>query len=160
MKVKMNVNGRDYELLVEPNWSLLDVLRDKLRLTGTKKGCEEGECGACTVIVDGKAVNSCLVLAVEADGKKIFTIEGLAGNGELHPLQRAFVEHHAFQCGFCTPGMIMSALALLNEKPNPTEEDVKKAIAGNLCRCADYTNIIKAILEASKDVRHIIRSQS
>lgn len=154
-QIKINVNGKDYELLVEPNLSLLDVLREKLKLTGTKRGCEEGECGACTVIMDGKAVNSCLVLAVEADGKKITTIEGLEENGELHPLQKAFIDYHAFQCGFCTPGMIMTAKALLDENPHPTEEDIKRAIAGNICRCADYTNIIKAIMAASKSIKRI-----
>ncbi|MEM1550847.1 MAG: (2Fe-2S)-binding protein [Candidatus Bathyarchaeia archaeon] len=148
--IKVNINGKDYELLADHNWSLLDLLREKLRLTGTKRGCEEGECGACTVIMDGKAVNSCLVLAVEADGKKILTIEGLASNGELHPIQKAFIEYHAFQCGFCTPGMIMMAKALLDENPEPTEEDIKKAIVGNICRCADYTNIVKAIVAASR----------
>ncbi len=141
----LKVNGEEYQLKVEPQEILLDVIRDKLNLTGTKRGCDSGDCGACTIIMDGKAVNSCLVLALEADGKEILTIEGLAKKGQLHPLQKAFVEYGAIQCGYCTPGMIMSAKALLDENPDPTEEEISKAIAGNLCRCTGYVKIVQAI---------------
>lgn len=141
----LKVNGEKYQVEVEPQEILLDVIRDKLNLTGTKRGCDTGDCGACTIIMDGKAVNSCLVLALEADGKEIVTIEGLAKKGQLHPLQEAFVQHGAVQCGYCIPGMIMSAKALLNENRNPTEEEIRKAIAGNLCRCTGYAKIVQAI---------------
>jgi len=144
------VNGELYEVAVHPHWTLLEVLREELDLTGAKKGCDAGDCGGCTVILDGKPVVSCLTLAVEADGRDILTIEGLAQNGQLHPIQNAFVEHGAIQCGFCTPGMIMSAKALLDENPNPTEEEVRRAIAGNLCRCTGYVKIVEAILAASR----------
>jgi carbon-monoxide dehydrogenase small subunit len=148
--IKLKVNGETHELLVEPRELLLDVLRNRLELTGTKEGCGTGDCGACTVIVDGKTVNSCLMLAVEADGKEILTVEGLAQNGELAPIQKAFVEEGAIQCGFCTPGMVLSAKILLDETPHPTDEEIKMRIAGNLCRCTGYTKIIKAIQAASK----------
>lgn len=148
--VKINVNGQVYEVRVESRKSLLDLLRNELGLTGTKKGCDSGDCGACTVLMNGKPVNSCLVLAVEANEKDILTIEGLTGGSEIHPLQKAFINHGAVQCGYCTPGMILSAKALLDENPNPTEEEVKKAIAGNLCRCTGYKKIIEAILTASR----------
>lgn len=141
----LKVNGEEYQVEVEPQEILLDVIRDKLNLTGTKRGCDTGDCGACTIIMDGKAVNSCLVLALEANGKEIVTIEGLAKKGQLHPLQEAFVQHGAVQCGYCTPGMIMSAKALLDENRNPTEEEIRKAIAGNLCRCTGYAKIVQAI---------------
>ncbi|MFC2047569.1 molybdopterin-dependent oxidoreductase [Chloroflexota bacterium] len=147
--IELAVNGETYEITVEPSKTLLDVLREDLNLTGTKKGCDRGECGACTVLLDGKAVSSCLTLAVQAQGKKILTIEGLADNGKVHPLQQAFVEHNAIQCGYCTPGMILSAKALLDENPNPTEEDVKTALSGNLCRCTGYVRIIQAVLAAA-----------
>jgi carbon-monoxide dehydrogenase small subunit len=129
---------------------LLDVIREDLGLIGTKEGCGLGECGACTVIMDGKTVNSCLVLAIEADGKEITTIEGLTDGDKLHPVQQAFVDEGGLQCGFCTPGMIMSAKVLLDENPNPTDEEIKRGIAGNLCRCTGYTKIIKSIKTASK----------
>ena len=143
--ININVNGDDHEVAVRPGTTLLDLLRDDLHLTGTKKGCELGDCGACTVILDGKAVNSCLLLALEADGKKVETIEGLAGSKQLHPIQQAFVEKGAIQCGYCTPGMIMRVKAILDENPDPTREEIKKALSGNLCRCTGYTKIIKAV---------------
>lgn len=148
--IQLEVNGVLYEVAVKPWATLVDVLRDDLGLTGTKKGCERGECGACTVLMDNRAVNACLVLAVEAQGKKIVTVEGLARDGELDPLQKAFIELAALQCGFCTPGMLMSAKALLMENPRPTEDEIRKAIAGNLCRCTGYTRIVQAIRKASE----------
>lgn len=151
--VNLKINGEAYELNVKPNTLLLDLIRDEIGLTGTKRGCDTGECGACTVLIEGKSVNSCLVLAVEADGKNILTIEGLIKNGKLHPIQEAFIEEGAVQCGFCTPGMILSAKALLDTNPNPKEEEIKKAIAGNLCRCTGYTKIIKAIISAAKKMK-------
>jgi carbon-monoxide dehydrogenase small subunit len=147
--IKIAVNGEDYELLVKPNELLIDLLRNRLDLTGTKEGCGTGDCGGCTVLVDGKPLNSCLTLAVEVDGKNILTIEGLAQGGELHPLQKAFVDEGAVQCGFCTPGMILSAKALLDENPHPSEEEIKRGIAGNFCRCTGYQKIIKAIQAVS-----------
>jgi len=147
--IKLRVNGVEEEVMIEPWWNLARVLRDELNLTGTKIGCETGDCGSCTVLVDGKAVKSCLYLAMKARGKDILTIEGLRGeNGELHPLQKAFIEHFAIQCGYCTPGMIMVAKALLDENPNPTEEEVKEGLDGNLCRCTGYVKIIEAVLAA------------
>jgi carbon-monoxide dehydrogenase small subunit len=129
--------------------TLLQMLRDKLALTGTKNGCEAGECGACTVLVDGEPVNSCMMLAVEADGRNILTVEGLAAEGELNPLQQAFVEHNAVQCGFCTPGMLMTTTALLQRNPHPTEDEIKDALVGNLCRCTGYVRIIQAVQSAA-----------
>ena len=149
-EITLNVNGLNRKVLVDASTTLLDVLREDLHLTGTKRRCEAGDCGACTVIMDGRAVVSCLILAVEAEGKSIITIEGLARNGELEPLQRAFVDKGAIQCGYCTPGMIMSAKALLDRNPHPTEEEVRKAIAGNLCRCTGYAKIVEAIMEVSR----------
>jgi aerobic-type carbon monoxide dehydrogenase small subunit (CoxS/CutS family) len=151
--IMLNVNDEFYEVAVEPHRTLLEVLRDTLGLTGTKKACDEGECGACTVLMDGKPVSSCLVLAVEAQGKRITTVEGLAHNGELHPLQQAFLEHGAFQCGFCTPGMLMAAVGMLNENPKPTEAEVRRGIAGNLCRCTGYTRVAEAILIAAEKIQ-------
>lgn len=148
--IRLTVNGESYTVAVEPCESLLDVLRDKLSLTGTKKGCNRGDCGACTIIMDGKTVNSCLVLAVEADDKEVLTIEGLANKGQLHPIQEAFIQQGAVQCGYCTPGMIMSAKALLDENPNPTEGEVRQAIGGNLCRCTGYVKIVDAIKKAAE----------
>lgn len=148
-QIKLNVNGLEYSVLVEPHWTLLDVLRDEIGLMGTKKGCDKGECGACTVIMDGEAVLSCLVLAIQCQGKDVLTIEGLAQNGELDPLQDAFVKHGAIQCGFCTPGMIMASRALLNKTPHPSEEETQRALSGNLCRCTGYTKIIAAVQKAS-----------
>ena len=143
--VKFYVNGAPFELLVPANRTLLSVLRDDLALTGTKEGCGAGECGACTVIVDGKAVNACLILAPELDGKHIETVEGLAKGSELSPLQESFIEHMALQCGFCTPGMLMSAESLLRENPHPTRDEIKSAMSGNLCRCTGYKKIVEAI---------------
>jgi carbon-monoxide dehydrogenase small subunit len=150
--IKLSVNGKEYELSVPPHRTLLEVIREELGLTGTKEGCGLGECGACTVIMGGKAVNSCLVLAAEADGKEITTIEGLAKGDKLHPIQQAFIDHGGFQCGFCTPGMIMSAKALLDEKPKPTETEIRKGISGNFCRCTGYTKIIESIKAAAADM--------
>ncbi len=144
--IKLRINGRTEEIVVEPYWTLLRVLRDSLGLMGTKWGCESGDCGVCSVIIDGKIINSCLVLAMDATDKEITTIEGLARDGNLHPLQQAFVRHGAIQCGYCTPGLIMAAKALLDEYPQPTEDDIKMALAGNLCRCTGYVKIVEAIL--------------
>lgn len=145
LKVSFVLNGKQIEIETEPNKRLLDLLRDDLNLTGTKEGCSIGECGACTVIMNGKAVNSCLVLAGEIDGSEIITIEGIAQNGNLHPLQENFLKYGAVQCGFCTPGMILSTYALLKQNPFPDEETIKEAIAGNLCRCTGYKQIIEAV---------------
>jgi carbon-monoxide dehydrogenase small subunit len=144
-ELKLTVNGEPYEVFIEPRTTLLSLIRDYLGLTGTKEGCSEGMCGACTVLVDGKAVKSCLVLALQVHDKKVTTIEGLAQGGQLHPVQDSFIEHGAVQCGFCTPGMVLTAKAFLDEHQSPTEEDVKFAIAGNLCRCTGYVKIIEAI---------------
>lgn len=144
--MEFKVNGEHYEVAVKPNRTLLEVLREDLGLTGTKVGCNQGDCGSCTVLLDGKAVCSCLTLAVEAQGKEIITIEGLASNGQLHPIQQAFIDYFAVQCGYCTPGMIMSAKALLDENPDPTEDEVRHALQGNLCRCTGYVKIVEAIL--------------
>lgn len=147
--MRLTVNGEHCQVAVEPTSTLLELIRDHLHLTGTKEGCNTGDCGACTVLLDKRPVNSCLVLAIEADGKEILTIEGLAENGKLHPLQEAFIEHGAVQCGFCTSGLILTAKAFLDENPSPSEEEVKRAISGNLCRCTGYARITKAILAAS-----------
>jgi carbon-monoxide dehydrogenase small subunit len=152
--ITLNVNGRDYPLEVKPNEILLNVLRDRLGLMGTKYGCGIGECGACTVLLEGKAILACQTLAFTADGKRITTIEGLEQDGELHPLQQAFIDEGAVQCGYCTPGMILSAKALLDVKPDPTNEEIKQAIRGNLCRCTGYTNIVRAIKTASDTIRN------
>lgn len=151
--VTLNVNDEKYQVIVRPRESLLDVLRNKLNLTGTKKGCNEGDCGACTVIMDGRTVNACLVLAVEAEGQKITTVEGLAQGSQLHPLQESFVRHGGFQCGFCTPGMLMSAKVLLDEIPDPTEEQIRKGISGNLCRCTGYAKIVESIKDAAQSMK-------
>lgn len=155
MKYKVNfyVNEEPIELYVDANKTMLNVLRDELCLTGTKEGCGAGECGACTIIADGKPLNACLVLAPELDGMHITTIEGIAKDGELSELQKQFVKFSALQCGFCTPGFIMSGTALLQENPNPSREEIKTAIAGNLCRCTGYVRIIEAIEEAAKVLR-------
>ncbi|GAI86087.1 unnamed protein product [marine sediment metagenome] len=149
-QIQLRINGEVYETAVQPWKTLLQVIREDIGLTGTKENCNMGECGACTVLMDGKPVNSCLTLAIEAQGKDIVTVEGLAKDGELHPVQQAFIEHGAIQCGFCTPGMVLSAKVLLDRNPHPTEEEVRKAMSGNLCRCTGYTKIIEAVLAASK----------
>jgi carbon-monoxide dehydrogenase small subunit len=153
MQLNFTVNNRTEHLNVSGDERLIDILRDELGLTGTKEGCGEGECGACTIIMNGKIVPSCLILACQAQGATITTIEGISKNGELHPIQQAFVETGAVQCGFCTPGFIMVSKVLLEENPNPTEAEIRKAIAGNLCRCTGYTKIIEAIQLAAKRMR-------
>ncbi|MBW2038403.1 MAG: (2Fe-2S)-binding protein [Deltaproteobacteria bacterium] len=151
--VLLRVNGETHEVFITPSRTLLEVLRHDLHLTGAKEACGIGACGACSVLVNGKPVNSCITLAVEVEGQEIETIEGLAEAGNLHPLQKAFIDHHAFQCGFCTPGMIMAAKALLDRNPEPTEEEIRNAISGNLCRCTGYGNITNAILSAAEKMR-------
>ncbi len=148
--IKLIVNGESVEAAVEPNQTLLQFLREDLGLTGTKHGCGLGDCGACTVILDGKPVNSCLVLAVQSNGCEVLTIEGLAENGKLHPIQQSFVDKGAIQCGFCTPGMILSAKALLEDNPRPTEQEIRTAISGNLCRCTGYQKIVEAIQDVAE----------
>jgi carbon-monoxide dehydrogenase small subunit len=148
-EIVLKVNGTNYRVRIEPWRTLVEVLRETLGLTGTKKSCNEGECGACTVIVDGKPVASCLMLAMDAQGKDILTIEGLSEGEKLHPIQEASLKHGAIQCGFCTPGMVMSAKALLDENPKPTISEIRKAISGNLCRCTGYQHIIDSIMAAS-----------
>jgi len=148
--IRFILNTESIEVEVEPHLTLLQLLRDRLEMTGTKEGCGMGECGACTVLIDGKAVNSCIFPALEVEGKSVTTIEGLTDvQGNLHSIQKAFIEYGAIQCGFCTPGMVLSAKALLDENPKPTEEEIRNAIAGNLCRCTGYLQIIKAIKESS-----------
>ena len=148
--IRLRINAEDYELAVAPNLTLLETLREDLGLTGAKEGCQEGTCGACTVLLNGKAVRSCLILAMEAEGKEIITIEGLAGEDELHPIQEAFVNHGGVQCGFCTPGMILAAKALLDTNANPSEEEVRTAISGNLCRCTGYRKIVKSVIAVAQ----------
>lgn len=152
-KLRAKINGKRIDAMVAPNQTLAEFLRYGLGLTGTKEGCDTGDCGACTVLVDGKAVNSCLVLAVEIQDSDVTTIEGLSSNGELHPLQQIFIDNGTVQCGFCTPGMIMGAKALLNENSNPSEEEIRIGLAGNLCRCTGYVNIVKAVGAAAKVIR-------
>jgi carbon-monoxide dehydrogenase small subunit len=151
--IKFVINGQSVELRVKPWRTLLEMIREDLNLTGTKEGCGHGECGSCTVILGGKTVNSCLVPAVEADGQEIVTIEGLSEGDRLHPIQEAFIEHAGMQCGFCTPGMIISAKALLDKNPDPNEEEIREALAGNFCRCTGYTKIIESISVAAKALR-------
>lgn len=150
--LSMIVNGDEHDLAVAPNATLLDVLRDDLGLTGVKEGCSEGVCGACTVLMDGNPVRSCLTLALEAEGSSIITIEGLSAEGQLHPIQEAFVDQGAVQCGFCTPGMVLSSKALLDSSPHPSDEEIKYALAGNFCRCTGYAKILNAVREAGGSV--------
>ena len=148
-QIAVTVNGQRHEAEVEPRQLLVYFLREQLRLTGTNIGCDTSSCGSCTVLLDGESVKSCTLLAVQADGHEITTIEGLAENGTFHPVQQAFHEHHALQCGFCTPGMVMAAVSILEENPKPTEAEVRLALEGNLCRCTGYHNIVKAVLHAA-----------
>ncbi|MFQ5594614.1 MAG: (2Fe-2S)-binding protein [Anaerolineae bacterium] len=149
--LSLHVNDDTYEVAVRPQWSLLEVLRDELELTGTNDGCRTGNCGACTVLLDGRPITSCLMLALDADGHQITTIEALSASGEIHPLQRSFVEHGAIQCGYCTPGMILSANTLLEDNPHPTETEVRSALIGNLCRCTGFAKIVEAVMAATED---------
>lgn len=155
--VNMTVNGDSVEAIVKDNTTLLDFLRDHLGLTGTKKGCEQGECGACTVQLDGEPVNSCSTLAVECEGRSIITIEGVAKDGKLHPIQKQFIDKWALQCGYCTPGMIISAKCLLEKNPHPTEMEIREAIEGNLCRCTGYAKIVEAIQAAAAEMAEIVK---
>src|SRR3990172_5920067 len=148
--INLTVNGHPYEVAVEPHWTLLETVREQLALTGSKEGCGTGDCGACSMIVDGRLITSCLMLAPEADGRDIITIEGLARNGDLHPVQQAFIDTGGVQCGFCTPGMIMAAKALLDRNPSPTLEDIREGLAGSLCRCTGYAKIYEAVLAAAE----------
>jgi carbon-monoxide dehydrogenase small subunit len=150
VRIDTTVNGQSYEHDVEPRLLLVQYLREVMRLTGTKIGCDTSSCGACTVLVDGESVKSCTMLAVQADGSVITTVEGLGSGDELHPVQRAFQEHHALQCGFCTAGMLMATVSLLDEIPNPTERDIRLGLEGNLCRCTGYHNIVQAVLAAAE----------
>ena len=152
-KLRVTVNGRKVNAAVSPSETLSEFLRTRLGLVGTKEGCGTGDCGACTVILNGKAVNSCLVLAVETQGGNLMTIEGLSSDGALHPLQQAFIDNGTVQCGFCTPGMIMGAKALIDENPNPSQEEIRFGLAGNLCRCTGYVSIIKAVTAVAKQLR-------
>ncbi len=151
--ISLIVNHEVHEIITYPNRTLLDVLRNDLHLTGTKEGCGEGVCGSCTVLIDGTPVRSCLTLAVAAQGKEITTIEGLHGGGKLHPVQEAFIHHHAIQCGFCTPGMILTAYGLLKENPTPTEAEIRRALSGNICRCTGYAKIVEAIQSLAEEGR-------
>jgi carbon-monoxide dehydrogenase small subunit len=152
-KISLKVNGVNHELMVEPRLLLVHCLRDVLRLTGTHIGCETSHCGACTVHLDGKAIKSCSLFAVQADGREITTVEGLEQNGTLHPIQEGFWQEHGLQCGFCTPGMMMAATAFLKENPHPSEDEIRVAISGNLCRCTGYMNIVKSIQYAAAKLR-------
>ena len=151
--ITLNVNGERSEVAVEPSWTLLETVREQLRLTGTKEGCGTGDCGACSMIVDGRLITSCLMLAVQADGRQITSVEGISTNGDLDPVQRAFIDKGGVQCGYCTPGMIVAARALLDANPNPTLDEVREGLAGNLCRCTGYTRIYESVLAAAEAAR-------
>ena len=153
LQISVRVNGIRHDVLVSPNRTLTQMIREDLRLTGTKHGCGVGDCGCCTVLLDGEPVNSCLVLAAESHGREITTIEGLADGGTLHPIQESFIKLGAIQCGFCTPGMILSTKALLDENPHPGEEDIRKALSGNLCRCTGYQKIVESVMDAAEKLR-------
>jgi carbon-monoxide dehydrogenase small subunit len=148
--IELHINGIAYDVMISPEDLLIDVLREKLDLTGTKKGCGQGDCGTCTVLIDGRRALACLTLAIACQGRQVLTIEGLEQQGRLHPIQQAFIDHGAVQCGYCTPGMVMSAKALLDENPSPTEHEIKAGISGNLCRCTGYVKIVDAVREAAK----------
>lgn len=152
--IRVAINGRLYEEDVEPRLLLAHFIREKIGLTGTHVGCVIGECGACSVLLDGKVVKSCLHFAVQADGREVTTIEGLAKNGELNPVQEAFVKHYAFQCGYCTPGLVMTSHALLQSNPDPSEEEIRMALAGNLCMCTGYVQIVEAVKDAAKEIKN------
>lgn len=154
-KIALTINGNYYQVDVPSNMTLLTMLRDRLALTGTKNGCSAGECGACTIMMNGEPVNSCMVLAVECDRAEILTVEGLSRNGKLNPIQQAFLDHSAIQCGFCTPGMLISAIGLLSQNPNPSELDIREALVGNLCRCTGYASIIAAVQEAAHKLANV-----
>ena len=154
MILELSVNGEVHEIMASPHHTLLEVLREKLELTGTKEGCGEGVCGSCTVLMDGKPVRSCLTLAAEAVGREITTIEGLSGSDGLHPVQESFIRHGAVQCGFCTPGMVLTAKAYLDENPKPTEEQAREAVSANVCRCTGYAKIVQAITDVAGEVDH------
>ena len=153
LDINFTINGRETTLSVSPHRTLLEMIREDLLLTGTKEGCGEGDCGSCTVILDGKTVNSCLVLAAEANGKELLTVEGLGDGGKLHPLQQAFVENHGMQCGFCTSGMLMASKALLDKNPSPTPLEIREGLAGNFCRCTGYTKIFKSVEAAAEAMK-------
>ncbi len=150
--ISLDINGKRYSSNVSPTMTLLEFLRESIGFKGTKQGCDSGHCGACTILLDDMAINSCMLLAIQADGKKVVTIEGLNEGEELHPIQKAFIEEDAIQCGFCTPGMIMSTKGLLDKNPNPTDFEIKEALSGNLCRCTGYTKIIRAVKNASNKI--------
>lgn len=152
-QLTLTVNGETHELLIDPRRTLLNVLRNDLNLRGVHRGCDSGECGACTVLVNTSPISSCMRLAADCDGADVLTVEGVAANGELHPVQRALVEHGGIQCGFCTPGMIMASIALLKEYPRPTEDEVRFSLAGNLCRCTGYKKIVEAVLSVAEGVK-------
>lgn len=154
-EINITVNGKSHKFELEPKTLLVELLRNEMGLTGTKRGCSDGSCETCTVILDDKAVKSCSVLAVQADGKNVLTIEGLADGDKLHPIQKAFIENHGLACGYCTPGMIMLAKVLLDENPNPKEEEIREAISGHICRCGTYPKIIESIQEAAKEMRGV-----
>ncbi len=153
-EIQVNINGRTYQEEVEPRQLLSYFLRDTIGLTGTHVGCVIGECGACSVLVDGKLVKSCLQFAVQVDGKEVLTVEGIAKNGELHPIQEAFVKKYGFQCGYCTPGMVLAAYYLLSHNPNPTDEEVRKGLSGNLCMCTGYMQIVESVMEAARSLKN------
>ena len=158
--ITLKLNGQAREIAVEPAWTLLETVREQLRLTGSKEGCGTGDCGACSMLVDGRLVTSCLMLAVQADGRDVTTIEGLAKNGTLHPVQQAFIEKGGVQCGFCTPGMIMAAASLLERNPSPTMDEVREGLAGNLCRCTGYAKIYESVMAAAQMGRHAPAGQA
>jgi aerobic carbon-monoxide dehydrogenase small subunit len=153
MQIRMKVNGRDYRPVVEPRKLLVDVLREDLGLSGTNIGCEHGTCGACTVLMDGQSVRSCLMFAVQADGHEVMTVEGMASNGDMHPIQEAFRDNQALQCGFCTPGFLMTTYELLQREPDPSEEVIRVALSGNICRCTGYQHIVEAVQSAAKNAQ-------